>query len=271
MKKKTSVMLPIILFIGLSLLLYPTISNYWNSLHQSKAIAGYVDKVAEISEDEYNDILTSAKEYNKAINRLTVSALTDAQREDYMSQLNLNKNGMLGYIEIPKINCTLPIYHTTETSVLQIAVGHVEGSSLPVGGEGSHCVLSGHRGLTSAKLFTNLDQLAIGDVFVLSVLNEKLSYEVDDISIVDPEDVSKLTFEDGKDLCTLVTCTPYGVNSHRLLVRGHRVENTDVTMIKVSADATQVNPLLVNAIAFSPIILLGIIILVIRKAIMQRL
>jgi sortase A len=271
MKKKTSVMLPIILFIGLSLLLYPTISNYWNSLHQSKAIAGYVDKVAQISEDEYNDILTSAKEYNKAINRLTVSALTDAQREDYMSQLNLNKNGMLGYIEIPKINCTLPIYHTTETSVLQIAVGHVEGSSLPVGGEGSHCVLSGHRGLTSAKLFTNLDQLAIGDVFVLSVLNEKLSYEVDDISIVDPEDVSKLTFEDGKDLCTLVTCTPYGVNSHRLLVRGHRVENTDVTMIKVSADATQVNALLVNIIAFSPIILLGIIILVIRKAIMQRL
>ena len=270
MNKKTSILLPIILFIGLSLLLYPTISNYWNSLHQSKAIADYIDKVAQISTVEYDSILSSAQNYNQSISRLTVSELTDAQRKDYMTQLNLNKNGMMGYIEIPKINCTLPIYHTTESSVLQVAVGHVEGSSLPVGGEGSHCVLSGHRGLTSAKLFTNLDQLVIGDVFILSVLDEKMTYEVDDISVVDPEDISKLTFEDGKDLCTLVTCTPYGVNSHRLLVRGHRIENGTVVDVKVSADATQISKIAVNVIALLPIALIGIIISIIRLAVLKR-
>ena len=270
MNKKTSILLPIILFIGLSLLLYPTISNYWNSLHQSKAIADYIDKVAQISTDEYDSILSSAQNYNQSISRLTVSELTDAQRKDYMTQLNLNKNGMMGYIEIPKINCTLPIYHTTESSVLQVAVGHVEGSSLPVGGEGSHCVLSGHRGLTSAKLFTNLDQLVIGDVFILSVLDEKMTYEVDDISVVDPEDINKLTFEDGKDLCTLVTCTPYGVNSHRLLVRGHRIENGTVVDVKVSADATQISKIAINVIALLPIALIGIIISIIRLAVLKR-
>ena len=270
MKKKTSILLPIILFIGLSLLLYPTISNYWNSLHQSRAIARYVDKVAEFSTDEYDSILSSAQNYNQQINRLTVSELTDAQKKDYMSQLNLNNNGMMGYIDIPKINCTLPIYHTTETSVLQVAVGHVEGSSLPVGGDGSHCVLSGHRGLTSAKLFTNLDQMETGDLFMLSVLDEKLTYQVDDISIVDPEDISKLTFEDGNDLCTLVTCTPYGVNSHRLLVRGHRVENTTVTIVKAGSDATQMNKIAVTAVATIPFILLAIIIIAIRAFILKR-
>ena len=270
MKKKTSILLPIILFIGLSLLLYPTISNYWNSLHQSRAIARYVDKVAEFSTDEYDSILSSAQNYNEEINRLTVSELTDAQKKDYMSQLNLNNNGMMGYIDIPKINCTLPIYHTTETSVLQVAVGHVEGSSLPVGGDGSHCVLSGHRGLTSAKLFTNLDQMETGDLFMLSVLDEKLTYQVDDISIVDPEDISKLTFEDGKDLCTLVTCTPYGVNSHRLLVRGRRVENTTVTIVKAGSDATQMNKIAVTAVATIPFIVLAIIIIAIRAFILKR-
>ena len=270
MKKKTSLLLPIILLIGLSLLLYPTISNYWNSLHQSRAIAGYVDTVASFSTKEYDEILTSAQEYNRGINRLTVSELTDAQRIDYMSQLDLNGNGMMGYIDIPKIKCTLPIYHTTESSVLQVAVGHVDGSSLPVGGDGTHCVLSGHRGLISAKLFTNLDQMVLGDLFVISVLNEKFTYEVDDISIVDPDDISKLTFEDGKDLCTLVTCTPYGVNSHRLLVRGHRVENTTINIVRVSADATQISKWVICAIATIPVILIVIIILAIRFAIIKR-
>lgn len=270
MKKKTSLLLPIILLIGLSLLLYPTISNYWNSLHQSRAIAGYVDTVASFSTKEYDEILTSAQEYNRRINRLTVSELTDAQRIDYMSQLDLNGNGMMGYIDIPKIKCTLPIYHTTESSVLQVAVGHVDGSSLPVGGDGTHCVLSGHRGLISAKLFTNLDQMVLGDLFVISVLNEKFTYEVDDISIVDPDDISKLTFEDGKDLCTLVTCTPYGVNSHRLLVRGHRVENTTINIVRVSADATQISKWVICAIATIPVILIVIIILAIRFAIIKR-
>lgn len=259
MKKKKSMALPILLIIGLSFLLYPTLSNYWNAQHQSRAIAGYQEAVAEIDQEDYDAILNAALEYNQSINRLTVGALADTEQEMYENLLNVSGNGIMGYIKIPAINCTLPIYHGTDDSVLQIAVGHLEGSSLPVGGAGTHCVLSGHRGLPNARLFTNLDQLIVGDSFTLAVLDEEYIYEVDQISIVNPEDVSCLTFEEGQDLCTLVTCTPYGVNSHRLLVRGHRVETAGETVLRVTADATQISNYWVTAIASIPL-LLGLLI-----------
>lgn len=247
------------LIIGLSLLLYPTVSDYWNSLHQSRAIASYVDKISSISQSEYDSLLAEAEAYNKNIDRLTVSCLTDEQREEYYRLLDVQGNGIMGYLEIPKISCKLPLYHGTSESVLQVAAGHLEGSSLPVGGAGSHCVISGHRGLPNAKLFTNLDQLKEGDVFVLYVLNEERTYQVDQISVVLPEDISNLTFEDGKDLCTLVTCTPYGVNSHRLLVRGKRIENGSVVIRRVVADATQISKLIVTAATLVPPLLLFLI------------
>lgn len=260
MKKKSStVLLVIILLAGLSLLLYPSVSDYWNSLHQSHAIAGYIEQVASIDDSEYDRIIADAKTYNQRFKREYLWVLSDEERLDYEAQLNVAGNGIMGYIEIPSINCSLPIYHGTSDTVLQVATGHLEGSSLPVGGPGTHCVISGHRGLHSAKLFTDLDQLGSGDTFVLYILDEVFTYEVDQIRIVDPSDVSNLAIVEGQDLCTLVTCTPYAVNSHRLLVQGHRVENSVESTIRVVADATQVDDTLVALVVSLPI-LLGLLI-----------
>ena len=237
--KVTSILLILILLGGLGLLIYPTFSDYWNSFHQSRAIAGYAEAVADIDESEYEAMWQQAVDYNAALakkgNRWT---LTPEETKEYESILDVSGTGIIGYIEIPSIKVELPIYHGTDEAVLQIAIGHIEGSSFPVGGESTHCVLSGHRGLPSAKLFTNLDKLTEGDYFEIRVLNEKLTYEVDQILIVEPSDVSALGIEPGKDYCTLVTCTPYGVNTHRMLVRGHRIENfNDANSIMATADA----------------------------------
>lgn len=224
MKKKgivSTIILILVFLSGLSLLLYPTLSDWWNSLHQSRTIARYAEAVANLDNDSYEALWTAAKDYNKSlVQKFNRFVLSDAEREEYESLLNISGNGIIGYIEIPTIGCSLPIYHGTDSAVLQIAVGHIEGSSLPVGGESTHCVLSGHRGLPSAKLFTNLNKLTEGDTFMLRVLDETLTYEVDQILIVEPEQVKALDIEADKDYCTLVTCTPYGINSHRLLVRG---------------------------------------------------
>ena len=246
MKNTSTIILLVVLLVGLSLLLYPTVSNYWNSLHQTKAIGSYMNAVSNIDTDEYNRILSSAREYNQKHKGKPLGALSDEEREAYNNELNLDGNGIMGYIRIPAINCVLPIYHGTDDNVLQVAIGHLENSSLPVGGEGTHCIVSGHRGLPSALLFTNLDQLIEGDLFEIHVLDEILTYEVDQIRIVEPEDVTQLSSEEGSDLCTMVTCTPYGVNSHRLLVRGHRVENQVVTDVRVSADALQIDDAIVT-------------------------
>lgn len=203
----------------------------------------------------YDALLQSAQRYNRDLfSRGSLFSLTDEQREDYLSQLSIDTSGIMGYIEIPTIKVSLPIYHGTSDDVLQIAVGHLEWSSLPVGGESTHCVLSGHRGLPSAKLFTNLDQLSEGDLFVIRTLDEVLTYEVDRILIVLPGEVQTLGIEEGKDLCTLVTCTPYGVNSHRMLVRGHRVDNQSEA-VRLTADAIRIDPLLVAPIAAVPLLL----------------
>lgn len=256
-----TVILVLILLTGLSLLLYPTVSDYWNSLHQSRAIATYSEAVAEIDDNNYEMLWEEAKEYNERLKeKKNHLYLNDEEREEYESLIDVSGNGIIGYIEIPKISVALPIYHGTDEGVLQIAIGHIEGSSLPVGGAGTHCVLSGHRGLPSAKLFTNLDELVIGDEFVIRVLDETLTYEVDQIRIVEPGDLSDLEIEEGKDLCTLVTCTPYGINTHRLLVRGHRVENKkEAKSIRVTADAIQIDPQLVAPVAAVPMLLILLI------------
>ncbi|MEI3131577.1 MAG: class C sortase [Oscillospiraceae bacterium] len=271
MKKKnnnwTTVFLVLLLLAGVSLLLYPSLSDYWNSMHQTRAIASYAETVSQLDTAQYDEMWKAAQDYNRSLaQRETAFALTDEQKAAYESLLDVSGLGVMGYIEIPEIDCSLPIYHGTEESVLQVAVGHLEWSNLPVGGEGTHCVLSGHRGLPSAKLFTNLDKLAVGDTFLLRVLDEVLTYEVDQILIVEPEQVDALGIVPGEDYCTLVTCTPYGINTHRLLVRGHRVENTpEAARMHVTADATQFDPLLVAPVLAIPVLLLLLMILLVPK------
>ena len=253
--KLINIFLILALVAGLSLLLYPTVSDYWNSLHASQAVASYDQAVKSMDEGKYDELLQRAGQYNRDLFlRGTLFALTDEEREDYNSQVDIDGSGVMGYIEIPTIKVSLPIYHGTSDDVLQVAVGHLEWSSLPVGGESTHCVLSGHRGLPSAKLFTNLDQLAEGDLFVIRTLDEVLTYEVDRILIVLPSELQALAAEEGKDLCTLVPCTPYGVNSHRMLVRGHRVDNQSEA-VRLTADAIRIDPLLVAPIAAIPLLL----------------
>ncbi len=253
--KLINIFLILALVAGLSLLLYPTVSDYWNSLHTSQAVASYDQAVKSMDEGKYDELLQRAGQYNRDLFlRGSLFALTDEEREDYNSQLDIDGSGVMGYIEIPTIKVSLPIYHGTSDDVLQVAVGHLEWSSLPVGGESTHCVLSGHRGLPSAKLFKNLDQLAEGDLFVIRTLDEVLTYEVDRILIVLPSELQALAAEEGKDLCTLVTCTPYGVNSHRMLVRGHRVDNQSEA-VRLTADAIRIDPLLVAPIAAIPLLL----------------
>lgn len=272
MKKKqkgnfTTIVLVLIFFIGLSLLLYPSVSNYWNSFHSTQAIASYAEAVTNLEKEDYQKILQSAEAYNALLaEQGTNFSLSEEQKARYQQELNLSETGVMGYIEIPEIDVSLPIYHGTEDSILQIAVGHLDWSSLPVGGEGTHCVLSGHRGLPSAKLFTNLDKLEAGDLFLIRVLDEVLTYEVDQILIVEPDDTEALMLEDGKDYCTLVTCTPYGINTHRLLVRGCRIENQEqMGTIRVTADAAQIEPLLVAPLVAIPILLLLLLHLLIPK------
>ena len=267
MKKRdfSTVILILVFLVGLSLLLYPSVSDYWNSFHQSRAIASYAEQVANIDNDIYARLWEDARAYNQTLvgkqNRFQIS---EEERETYESLLNVGGNGIIGYIEIAKIGCSLPIYHGTDEGVLQIAVGHIEGTSLPTGGESTHCVVSGHRGLPSAKLFTDLDKLIPGDTFVLRVLDETMTYEVDQILIVEPHELAALEIEEGKDYCTLVTCTPYGINTHRLLVRGHRVANAEeAVQIRVTADAIQIEPVLVAPLVAAPMLLILLVVLLV--------
>lgn len=271
MKKKKGNYITLLLFLillaGLSLLLYPSVSDYWNSLHQTRAIATYAEEVANLNQDQYDEIWAAAESYNASLtDRVNAYQLSDAQKEEYQQLLNVSGLGIMGYIEIPEIDVSLPIYHGTEDSVLQVAVGHLEWTSLPVGGESTHCVLSGHRGLPSAKLFTNLDKLREGDIFLLRVLDEILTYEVDQILIVEPQDTAALEIVEGQDYCTLVTCTPYGINTHRLLVRGHRIDNIEEGKImRVTGDAVQLEPLLVAPVVAIPMLLILLILLLLPR------
>ncbi len=258
-RNMTTLLLLLMGAVGLGLILYPSFADWWNSFHQSRAVASYMEAVANMDKSQYEKMLRDADAYNTRLAKTGIQwTLTEKQREEYKKILNINDTGIMGYIDIPKINVELPIYHGTDEAVLQIAVGHLEGTSLPVGGKGSHCVVSGHRGLPSARLFTDIDKLVEGDTFTLTVLNRTVTYEVDQIRIVEPHDLSDLQMDKNADLCTLVTCTPYGINTHRLLVRGHRVANAqgDATVI---ADAMQIESVYIAPFIAAPILVLLII------------
>ncbi|MBQ9061611.1 MAG: class C sortase [Eubacterium sp.] len=256
---RSTIILFVILLAGIAILLYPTFSNWWNNFHQTRAIAGYVEAVANMDAEEYERMWNDAVEYNKALlSKSNRYNMTDEQRKEYESVLDVTGTGIMGYIEIPSIDVSLPIYHGTNESVLQIAIGHIESSSLPVGGIGTHCVISGHRGLPSAKLFTDIDQLQNGDRFMIQVLDRTLTYEVDQVRIVLPSELQDLEIDPNQDYCTLVTCTPYGVNTHRLLVRGHRVEN-EKGQANVTAEAIQFEPVIMAPLIAAPLLLILII------------
>lgn len=246
---------------------YPSIANYWNSFHQSQAIMDYQKSVSSLDTSQYEKILSSAKKYNEKFKDTGINwHMTDEERAIYNKELAIDKTGNMGFLSIPKINLNLPLYHGTSEDVLQNSIGHIEGTSLPVGGTSTHSVLSGHRGLPSSRLFTDLDQLKVGDRWTVSILNETYTYEVDQIRTVLPTDLSNIQIEEGKDYQTLVTCTPYGINTHRLLVRGHRVSNEDGDGL-VTPDAIQIEPIYIAPFIGVPIVilLLGIFIALSRE------
>lgn len=261
----STVLLILVFLVGLSLLLYPTLSDFWNTLHQSRAITEYASQVEQLDNSRYARLWEEARRYNEALTKKADRyELSEEERLEYESLLNVSGNGIIGYIEIPRIHCSLPIYHGADESVLQVAVGHVAGTSLPVGGPGTHSALSGHRGLPSAKLFSDLDELEEGDQFTLRILDESLTYQVDQILTVLPYELDALEIDPEKDYCTLVTCTPYGINSHRLLVRGHRVEIEEVPeTIPAVADTAGPDSLAVASLVVIPVLLLLLIVLLV--------
>ena len=257
-KRGSYIILFLVFLVGLGLLLYPTFSDWWNSFHQSRAIMNYTETVSNMNAEEYARIYNAAVEYNAKIPyRDNPFKLSPQEKAEYNRTLDLG-GGIMGFIDIPVINVHLPLYHGTDDTVLQTAIGHIEWSSLPVGGPGTHAVFSGHRGLPSARLFTDIDKMVEGDLFKLNILDEVLTYEVDQILIVEPIDISSLQIVPGMDYCTLVTCTPYGINTHRLLVRGHRIANENLNDVRVSADSVQIEPLFVAPLVGVPLLVLMI-------------
>jgi len=237
----------LLLIVGIGIALYPFVSDWWNDRHQTQAIASYQQTVASTSADDRQQMWDEAVAYNESLSSgLGRLELSPEERTRYEATLDVTGTGIMGYVEIPKISVNLPVYHGTDDAVLQVAIGHIPGSSLPVGGTGTHCVISGHRGLPSARLFSDIDQLREGDVFMVHVLDQTLTYQVDQIRTVLPDELDDLAIDPELDLCTLVTCTPYGVNTHRLLVRGHRIPNEQVSTMQ--GDMSQIDPVLVAAV-----------------------
>lgn len=266
MKKDLSAILLVgVFFIGLSVLLYPAVSEYWNARVQSKAVLNYENTLSGMTDEEYEKLFSEAEAYNKQLEKLNFPLTQYRSVRNYSNILNISENGVIGYITIDKIKVELPIYHGTSPSVLNIAAGHLEGSSLPIGGDGTHSVISAHRGLPGAKLFTNLDKLEIGDAFKIKVLDRVLTYSVDQILIVEPEETQQLQIAQGEDYCTLLTCTPYGINTHRLLVRGTRIENLkSKPMIYITSDAFKIDPILVTPAVAAPMLLILLVYLLVK-------
>ena len=263
-KNKTTIIMVLFFFIGLGVLLYPSISDFYNQKVQSKAIVDYESILNNISKEDYTSYFEKANNYNKKLLAMKRPLLTYKNIKDYNQILNLNGNGMIGYLSIDKIKVELPIYHGTSNEVLSKAVGHLEGTSLPVGGSGTHSVLSAHRGLPSFKLFTDLDKLEIGDTFVINVLDQTLTYQIDKITIVKPNQVNDLKIEKDKDYVTLLTCTPYGINTHRLLVRGVRIENINNKKLFVTTEGFKISKLVVMPLVAIPLILILLLIILFK-------
>ena len=259
-KKFGNLILVLIMLIGVGLLVYPTFSDWWNSFHQTRAIAGYMAAVANMDREEFDRMWAEAEAFNTYLSQKSGRFnLSEQELETYNSILDVTGTGIMGYIDIPSIKISLPVYHGTDEAILQIAIGHIIGTSFPIGGEGSHCAVSGHRGLPSAKLFTDIDKLQAGDKFLLQVLDRTLTYEVDQIRIVLPQELQDLEIDPYSDYCTLITCTPYGVNTHRLLVRGHRVDNDNTDATRVTADAMRFEPVIVAPLVAAPILFILLI------------
>ncbi len=270
-KKKSgnasTIILVAIFFVGLCVLLYPTVSDFWNEKRQSQAIVNYDDLIVDLTPEDYSEYFSKADSYNQKIRNMSFPFMNHKNiAEEYYSTLDVNGDGMMGYITIEKIKVQLPIYHGTSDKVLNSAAGHVEGSSLPVGGESTHSVLSAHRGLPSAKLFTNLDKVEVGDVFTIRILDKTITYQVDQILIVLPHETDALNIVSGEDYCTLVTCTPYGINTHRMLVRGTRIESIEPDrVINVITEAYQIDPLIVTPAVAAPMLGLLLIVLLVKS------
>ncbi len=262
-KRKTTIIMIIFFFIGLLTLFYPTLSNYYNEKKQSRMISNYENILNSTNTINFDELKEKAINYNKELNKLKEPLFNYGNLNNYYDLLNINKDGMMGYLTIDKIKVELPIYHGTSNEVLNSSVGHLEGTSLPIGGPSTHSVLSAHRGLPSAKLFTNLDRLEIGDTFKITILDEVLNYQIDKIMIVKPNNRNNIKIEENKDYVTLLTCTPYGINTHRLLVRGTRIENTKKTTY-ITTEGFKINNLIVVPILTIPIIILLLIITIIK-------
>ena len=258
----STIVLVIILLVGVGILLYPSVSDWWNSMHATRAIASYVTAVEDLSGQEREAMLEAAREYNSRLANGVNFTLTDEQRAEYDSLLDITGTGIMGYVQITSIGVNLPVYHSVDEAVLQIAVGHIPGSSLPVGGERTHAILSGHRGLPSAKLFSDLDQMVEGDTFTLNIMDQTITYMVDQIRIVLPEETDELAITDGKDYCTLVTCTPYGINTHRMLVRGKRIDNIIGEVVVVSEAVRIPNYIVAPAICIPLLFIILLIMLI---------
>lgn len=245
------------LLVGLSVMLYPTISDWWNSKVQSRAVASYAQTVAQMDDGETERLLEQAHDYNRRLSELSAPFIDYKKLTDYNDILNISGTGIMGYITIPAIRAEFPIYHGTSEEVLNIAAGHLEGSSLPVGGVGTHSVISAHRGLPSARLFTDLDKIVVGDTFTITILDNVFTYEVEDIFIVWPDESDKIAIVPDEDYVTLMTCTPYGVNTQRLLVRSHRIENAaEKKDVSVSADAVKVDSMIIVPLIAAPLIII---------------
>lgn len=258
----STILLVLMMLAGLAVFFYPAISDWWNSMHATKAIAGYVDAVKDLSQKEKAKMLKAAKEYNDSRPNGVNFNLSDERLAEYEKILDITGTGIMGYIQIPSIGVDLPIYHTVDEAILQIAIGHIPGSSFPIGGKRTHAVLSGHRGLPSAKLFSDLDKLKEGDIFTVTVLDRVVTYQADQIRIVLPEETDELSIVDGKDYCTLSTCTPYGINTHRILLRGHRIKNINGD-IAITAEATRIPTYIVIPAVGIPILFIMLIIMLI--------
>ena len=260
---KIGILLVLMLFVGICGLLYPSVSQYWNSKTQTRAVENYREILNSLQPEDYEAYFREAEAYNTELGELRAPLLDYRKVEGYNSILNISGNGVMGYVSVPKLGIELPLYHGISAEVLNVACGHLEGTSLPVGGENAHCVLSAHRGLPHAKLFTELDKMEVGDTFTITVLDRTITYQVDQIKVVRPEEIDDVQIVPGEDLCTLLTCTPYGVNSHRLLVRGTRIENA-APVLHVTSNAYRIDSLVVTPVVAAPILLILLIVLMVK-------
>ncbi len=262
-RDKVGIFLVLMLFVGVCVLLYPALSQYWNSKTQTHAVNNYQEILDSLQKEDYTKYFEEADHYNIALQNLDVPLLEYSQLTEYNQILNISGTGAMGYITIEKLGVELPLYHGTSDSVLNIACGHMEGTSLPIGGKSTHSVLSAHRGLPHAKLFTDLDKMEVGDVFTITILDRIMTYQVDQIKVVNPNEIDEVHIIDGEDHCTLLTCTPYGINSHRLLVRGTRIENA-APILYVTSNAFKIDSLVATPVVAAPILLVLLIVLMVK-------